>query len=56
MTPQNEIRLKQQIEEFGFVALTVVPEEGEPTELKFSNFDEARNEINILENENEVFF
>ena len=60
MNAQKEIELKQIIRECGEVTITVAPHnrnsDSEAYDLKFDNFDEAKNEILILENENTVYF
>ena len=60
MNAQREIELKQIIRECGEVTITVAPHnrksDSEAYDLKFDNFDVAKNEILILENENTVYF
>lgn len=60
MTTYREVELKQIIKECGEVTITVAPhnrkDDSEAYDLTFDNFDEAKNEILILENENTVYF
>lgn len=60
MTTHKTIELKNIIEETGSVTITVAPNnrksDDEAYDKKFTNFDEAKNEIEILENTNSVFF
>lgn len=60
MTAQKTIELKQMFEDSYTVTITVAPHnrksDSEAYDLKFDNFDEAKNNILILENENTVYF
>jgi hypothetical protein len=60
MTEFKKLELRSIIEEQGFVEVTVVPypnnEDEKSHEVEFSSYEEALAEIEILENENEVFF
>jgi hypothetical protein len=56
MTTYKIIELKLIIEQYNEVTITVEPISGDAYDLIFTNFDEAKNEIEILENENDVYF
>jgi hypothetical protein len=56
MTTHSQIRLRQTIKDNGKVSVTAVDEEGKVTEYTFTNFDEAKSEIEFLEIEHEVYF
>lgn len=60
MTTYKEVELRNMIKECGEVTITVAPHnrksDSEAYDLTFDNFDEAKQEIQILENENTVYF
>jgi len=56
MTSQKLIELKEIIEESGSVTVTVVGDGKEPYDETYTSFDEAKSNIEILENTNEVYF
>jgi RNA recognition motif-containing protein len=58
MTTYKEVELRNILDECGSVTVTVVPfdDMNGAHDVTFTNFDEAKNEIAILENSNTVYF
>lgn len=60
MTTYKTIELKNIIDECGSITITIAPNnrksDDEAYDKTFTNFDEAKNEIEILESSNSVFF
>jgi hypothetical protein len=60
MTAQKEIELREMFEDSYTVTVTVAPHnrksDSEAYDKTYESFDEAKNDILILENENAVYF
>lgn len=56
MTTHKEIELRQIIEEYGEVTITVAQSDTEAFDETYTSFDEAKSAILFYENENTVYF
>lgn len=56
MTTYREIELRNIINEFGAITITVVNDNDETFDETFTNIDEAIQAINSYENDREVYF